>query len=81
MDFIKECIVWQMEVVKSRQEDEVLMQLGEVMFISCVKLMMLFFFDVKVVVGFFIFLNNDELVQDIEVLKMLCLYLDFLYLI
>ena len=80
-DFIKECIVWQMEVAKSRQEDEALMQLGEVMPTSRVKPMTLPFFDVKVVAGFPIPLNNDELAQDIEVLKMLCPHPDSSYLI
>ena len=51
-DFIKECIVRQMEVAKSRQEDEALMQLGEVMPIRRIKPMSLPFFDVKVVAGF-----------------------------
>ena len=77
----KECIVWQMEVAKSRQEDEALMQLGEVMPTSRVKPMTLPFFDVKVVAGFPIPLNNDELAQDIEVLKMLCPHPDSSYLI
>ena len=39
------------------------------------------FFDVKVVAGFPIPLNNDELAQDIEVLKMLCPHPDSSYLI
>ncbi len=40
-DFIKECIIRQMEVAKSRQEDEALMQLGEVMPTSRIKPMTL----------------------------------------
>ena len=72
-DFIKECII--------RQEDEALMQLGEVMPTSRIKPMSLPFFDVKVVAGFPIPLNNDELAQDIEVLKMLCPHPDSSYLI
>ena len=80
-DFIKECIIRQMEVAKSRQEDEALMQLGEVMPTSRIKPMTLPFFDVKVVAGFPIPLNNDELAQDIEVLKMLCPHPDSSYLI
>ena len=48
---------------------------------SRVKPMTLPFFDVKVVAGFPIPLNNDELAQDIEVLKMLCPHPDSSYLI
>lgn len=80
-DFIKECIIRQMEIAKSRQEDEALMQLGEVMPTSRIQPMSLPFFDVKVVAGFPIPLNNDELAQDIEVLKMLCPHPDSSYLI
>ena len=69
-DFIKQCITQQMEAVKHRKEDEVLMQLGEVMPTSRIKPMTLPFFDVKVVAGFPIPLNNDEQAQNIEVLKM-----------
>lgn len=43
-DFIKECIIRQMEVAKSRQEDEALRQLGEVMPTSRIKPMSLPFF-------------------------------------
>ena len=48
---------------------------------SRIKPMSLPFFDVKVVAGFPIPLNNDELAQDIEVLKMLCPHPDSSYLI
>ena len=80
-DFIKQCITQQMEAVKHRKEDEVLMQLGEVMPTSRIKPMTLPFFDVKVVAGFPIPLNNDEQAQNIEVLKMLCPHPDSSYLI
>ena len=70
-----------MEAVKHRKEDEVLMQLGEVMPTSRIKPMTLPFFDVKVVAGFPIPLNNDEQAQNIEVLKMLCPHPDSSYLI
>ena len=46
-DFIKQCITQQMEAVKHRKEDEVLMQLGEVMPTSRIKPMTLPFFDGK----------------------------------
>ena len=80
-DFIKECIVRQMEAGRKQQEEEALMQWGEVMPTSRIKPMTLPFFDVKVVAGFPIPLNNDELAQDIEVLKMLCPHPDSSYLI
>lgn len=80
-DFIKQCITQQMKAVKHRKEDEVLMQLGEVMPTSRIKPMTLPFFDVKVVAGFPIPLNNDEQAQNIEVLKMLCPHPDSSYLI
>lgn len=80
-DFIKQCITQQMEAVKHRKKDEVLMQLGEVMPTSRIKPMTLPFFDVKVVAGFPIPLNNDEQAQNIEVLKMLCPHPDSSYLI
>lgn len=80
-DFIKQYITQQMEAVKHRKEDEVLMQLGEVMPTSRIKPMTLPFFDVKVVAGFPIPLNNDEQAQNIEVLKMLCPHPDSSYLI
>ena len=80
-DFIKKCITRQMEVAKSRQEEEALMQLGEVVPTSRIKPLTLPFFDVKVVAGFPIPLNNDELAQDIEVLKMLCPHPDSSFLI
>ena len=43
-DFIKKCITRQMEVAKSRQEEEALMQLGEVVPTSRIKPLTLPFF-------------------------------------
>lgn len=80
-DFIKECIIRQMEISENRPGDEALEYFGEVMPANCIKPMTLPFFDVKVVAGFPIPLNNDELAQDIEVLKMLCPHPDSSYLI
>lgn len=80
-DFIKECITRQMEAANSSLEDEALKQLGEVLPASRIKPMNLPYFDVKVVAGFPIPLNTDELAQDIEVLKMLCPHPDASYLI
>ncbi|EJW89422.1 SOS-response transcriptional repressor, partial [gut metagenome] len=79
--FIKECIIRQMEAVKSQKEEESLSQFGEVIPGKRIKPMTLPYFDVKVVAGFPIPLNNDELAQDIEVLKMLCPHPDSSYLI
>ena len=94
-DFIKECIIRQMEVAKSRQEDEALRQLGEVMPTSRINLeklgtvysatqikeMNLPYFDIGIVAGFPIPLDNDEKAQDIELLKMLCPNPESCYLI
>lgn len=80
-DFIKECIVRQMEVAKEDEAHQALAGWGMVIPASYVRPMTLPFFDVKVVAGFPIPLNSDELAQDIEVLKMLCPNPDSSYLI
>ena len=69
-DFIKDCIVKQMQSDKSLPDEETLSSLGQ-----------LPFFDVKIVAGFPIPLNNDEMAQDIELLRMLCPNPDSSYLI
>lgn len=71
-EFIRDCIFQQMQFREAVAEDNALKQLGEVIPANRVKPMTLPFFDVKIVAGFPIPLNNDELAQDIEVLKMLC---------
>lgn len=55
--------------------------LGDVYPATQVKDMTLPFFDIKVVAGFPIPLDNDELSQDIELLKMLCPHPEASYLI
>lgn len=55
--------------------------LGDVYPATSVKDMTLPFFDIKVVAGFPIPLDNDELSQDIELLKMLCPHPEASYLI
>ena len=80
-DFIKECIVRQMEAAEVEKTEQALAQWGKVIPAGSVKPMILPFFDVKVVAGFPIPLNNDELAQDMEVLKMLCPHPDSSYLI
>ena len=66
-EFFKRCIVRSMA-----EEQERLKQMGEVYPASSVKEMNLPFFDIKIVAGFPIPLDNDERAQDIELLKMLC---------
>jgi len=80
-DFIKECIIRKMEVAKKQKESKALSQFGEVIPSNRIKPMTLPYFDMKVVAGFPIPLNNDELAQDIEMLKMLCPHPDSSYLI
>ncbi len=55
--------------------------LGEVIHASTVKETKLPFFDIKVVAGFPIPLDNDEISQDIELIKMLCPHPEASYLI
>lgn len=55
--------------------------IGDVFSASFVKDIKLPFFDIKVVAGFPIPLDNDELSQDIELLKMLCPHPEASYLI
>lgn len=73
-EFIRECIIRQMP-------QAALTQLGDVMPVGRIRPMQLPYFDIKVVAGFPIPLNNDELAQDIEILKMLCPHPDSSYLI
>ena len=80
-DFIKDCIVKQMQSDKSLPDEEILSSLGQATVASKVRPMSLPFFDVKIVAGFPIPLNNDEMAQDIELLRMLCPNPDSSYLI
>lgn len=80
-DFIKECIAKQMFADKEIERKHRLEELGDVIPANHIKPMRLPFFDMKVVAGFPIPLNNDELAQDIEVLRMLCPHPDSSYLI
>ena len=66
-DFIKDCIGLRM--------------LGEVIPVSQIKDLTLPFFDLGVVAGFPIPLDNDEKAQDIEILRMLCPHPESSYLI
>lgn len=61
--------------------DQNINSLGDVYSATSIKDMTLPFFDIKVVAGFPIPLDNDELSQDIELLKMLCPHPEASYLI
>ena len=76
-EFIKECIASAMEM----QEEERVPTFGEVYPATRVKPMTLPLFDIKIVAGFPIPLDNDELAQDIELLRMLCPHPEASYLI
>ncbi|MCF0172925.1 MAG: LexA family transcriptional regulator, partial [Bacteroidales bacterium] len=83
--FIKECISFTMRhrsgATEGAAEVDRLAKLGEVIPAGKVKPMPLPFFDVKIVAGFPIPMNTDELAQDIELLQMLCPHPDSSYLI
>ena len=71
-EFIRDCILQQAQIIKFTAKNKGLEQFGEIIPASRVKPMTLPFFDVEIVAGFPIPLNNDELSQDIEVFRMLC---------
>lgn len=90
-DFIRECIRHRMDAAQTSPAEHLsehsaaqpapIRQLGTVMPATRVKPLTLPFFDIKVVAGFPIPLDNDQLAQDIEVLRMLCPHPDASYLI
>ena len=92
-EFIKECIALSMEMDYTGQKvvnpamehigttTERMPTFGEVYPATRVKPMTLPFFDIKLVAGFPIPLNNDELAQEIELLRLLCPNPDASYLI
>lgn len=75
-DFFKSCIARTMV-----EDDSNLENFGSVYPATRVKDLKLPFFDIGIVAGFPIPLDNDEKSQDIEVLKMLCPYPESSYLI
>ena len=75
-DFIKGCIQDRLS-----QEKLNLQKLGEVYPVSRLKDIHLPFFDIGIVAGFPIPLDNDERAQDIELLSMLCPHPESCYLI
>ena len=75
-DFFKSCIARTMV-----EDDSNLENFGTIYPATRVKDLKLPFFDIGIVAGFPIPLDNDEKSQDIEVLKMLCPYPESSYLI
>ncbi len=75
-EFIKNCIIKEIHA-----SDANICKMGEVYPVSQVKDLSLPFFDVGIVAGFPIPLDNDERSQDIELLKMLCPNPEACYLI
>lgn len=75
-EFFKQCILQSI-----REEANALAQLGEVYSATQVKDLQIPFFDIGLVAGFPIPLDNDERSQDIELLKMLCPHPESSYLI
>lgn len=74
-EFIRSCIN-----IAMRQEPD-FTKLGEAYPVSEVKDLTLPYFDIRIVAGFPIPLDNDEKSQNIELLKMLCPYPESCYLI
>ena len=70
--FLRDCVAREMESRTRQDEDSGVPDFGVVVSASKVKPVSLPFFDIKLVAGFPIPLDNDELAQDIELLKMLC---------
>jgi len=75
-DFIKGCIIKEM---KGKEPD--FSKIGEVHKASEVRNIRLPFFDINIVAGFPIPLDNDERGQDIDLLRMLCPHPEASYLI
>ena len=72
-EFIRNCIsLFRDTEDQANMESTRLQSMGDVLPATRVRPLKLPFFDVKVVAGFPIPLNNDELSQDIELLRMLC---------
>lgn len=82
-DFIKGCIIKALEGNECKKSTEPdFAKLGEVYAASNIKGgMSLPFFDINIVAGFPLPLDNDERGQDIELLKMLCPHPEASYLI
>lgn len=79
-EFIRGCISMVMEADRA-SDSQGLEPIGEVFPASRIKPLNLPFFDISVVAGFPIPLSNDEMAQDIELLRMLCPHPEASYLI
>lgn len=71
-DFIRDCISKELQIRKGNDEMIQLKKLGEIIPANRIKPQTIPLFDVKIVAGFPIPLNNDELAQDIDLIKMIC---------
>ena len=80
-EFIRDCIFKELQVRQSFDADDRLSKWGEMIPANRIKSQTIPFFDVKIVAGFPIPLNNDELAQDIDLIKMICPNPDASYLI
>ena len=80
-EFIKACILHSMPSGEAKANTEKLPTFGEVYAAHRIQALTLPFFDIKIVAGFPIPLSNDEIAQEIELLKMLCPHPDASYLI
>lgn len=80
-EFIKNCISTAMRMHNDMSNEMRISELGDVFPANKVKPVHIPFFDMKVVAGFPIPMNTDELAQDIELLQMLCPHPDSSYLI
>ncbi len=81
-EFIRNCInVARLKVSQTTSTPSAIEQIGEVYPATRIKPFAIPFFDVKMVAGFPIPLDNDEISQDIDMLKMLCPHPEASYLI
>ena len=80
-EFIRQCIAAAMPAGNTSAGTLHMAGLGEAVAATKVAPMALPFFDINIVAGFPVPLNNDELAQDIELLHMLCPHRDSTYLI
>lgn len=80
--FILDCVSKEMQTqLRPWSPDEAMPTIGEVLPASRVKPLSLPFFDIRIVAGFPIPLTQDEVAQDVDLLRMLCPHPDSSYLI
>ena len=80
-EFIRNCVSKEMEYLCRAHQESLLSELGDIAPASRIQPLSLPFFDIKIVAGFPIPLDNDEKAQDIELLTMLCPHPESSYLI